>query len=476
MSFALSKSVTNKNIFLTNFSNVTEKRWDPNYQLLFENFIGKISTSPFPVERLKDSINYLQYGTSERASEEPVGTAVLRMANMQKEVWDLDKLKYLDVTQKEKEHYLLKKGDLLFNRTNSKELVGKCTEFNLDGEYIFASYLIRVRLNTEKLLPQYVTTFLSSNLGRMQIDAVSRQIAGMTNVNAEEIKDLLIPVPSLSQQHLIVKKMKEAFDLKHQKENEAKELLNSISGYLLKELGIERPKKDDKCVSGRMFTRQFSEVSGGRYDPGSRQKPLELYSDKYPNELLSKNVLLNPSTAFNKVNEDAEVSFIPMDAISDVNGIVYKKYTRPISESKGYTSFQEHDLLWAKITPCMENGKSAVVYDLVEGVGFGSTEFHVFRVKNNEVTEIRYIHALLRLKLLRQNASCNFNGSAGHQRVDIAYFRKLVIPFPAIEIQQKIVNEMESRRERAFQMKQKANAILTTAKAEVEQMILQGNL
>jgi hypothetical protein len=83
---------------------------------------------------------------------------------------------------------------LPFNRTNSKELVGKCGIFSLTGEYVFASYLIRVRLKHGTLLPDYVTAFLSSSFGRIQIDAVSRQIAGMTNINAEEIRELLIPI------------------------------------------------------------------------------------------------------------------------------------------------------------------------------------------------------------------------------------------------------------------------------------------
>jgi type I restriction enzyme S subunit len=75
-------------------------------------------------------------------------------------------------------------------------LVGKCNVFDLQGEYVFASYLMRVRMkHNSGLRPEYVVAYLGSSLGRLQIDAVSRQIAGMTNINAEEIRELLIPVP-----------------------------------------------------------------------------------------------------------------------------------------------------------------------------------------------------------------------------------------------------------------------------------------
>jgi type I restriction enzyme, S subunit len=99
-------------------------------------------------------------------------------------------------------------GRILFNRTNSKELVGKCNVFDMDEPFVFASYLMRVRLRPNaELLPGFVVAYMASSLGRIQIDAVSRQIAGMTNINAEEVRELLVPIPPKSVQAHICKQI-----------------------------------------------------------------------------------------------------------------------------------------------------------------------------------------------------------------------------------------------------------------------------
>ncbi|HET8898031.1 MAG TPA: hypothetical protein VFN09_04575 [Rhodanobacteraceae bacterium] len=143
---------------------------------------------------------FVQYGISERANTAGLGVPMIRMNNLQANGWDLSDLKHIELGDADLERYRLLKGDLLFNRTNSKELVGKCEAFNEDGDWVFASYLIRVRLDTEQAIPQFVAEFLNSPAGRIQIDQVSRQVAGMSNVNAEELRDLLIPLPGIPEQ------------------------------------------------------------------------------------------------------------------------------------------------------------------------------------------------------------------------------------------------------------------------------------
>jgi restriction endonuclease S subunit len=473
MSFTLSKEVNSDKVFLVRFSKLTEKRLDPNYQHLFEKFLEEIHKSPFPIERLKDSISYLQYGTSERATEKPVGTAVLRMANMQKDEWDLKKLKYLQVSQKEKEHYLLKNGDLLFNRTNSKELVGKCTEFDLDGEYIFASYLIRVRLNTKKLLPQYVTAFLSSNLGRMQIDAVSRQIAGMTNVNAEEIKDLLIPVPNLTLQRLIVKKMKDAFIFKHKKEQEAEKLLGSIDDYLLKELEIELHDEEDNCVDGRMFTRQFNEMSGQRFDPNF-YKP-EFY--RRVKSITNGDFIKIGSIAFFR-NEtwdgdsfwDNEFPYIEIGEIDipfgKIRKISYILKTKAPSRAKMVV--HKGDVLVSLTRP----SRGAITQYLEDESVIASTGFCVIKsVDENEVSK-RFLYHLLRSKIILEQFEQRSSGG-NYPAITMEEVKNTLLPLPQQKSQQvEISKHIDGIYFKAEQLKREADSILKIAKAEVERMIL----
>ena len=143
---------------------------------------------------------------------------------------------------------------------------------------------------------------------------------------------------------------------------------------------------------------------------------------------------------------------------------------RVIGESGGYTKFQNNDLLWAKITPCMQNGKSGVVTGLQSGVGFGSTEFHIFRAKSK--TNINYIYSLFRLRSLRKYAVLYFSGSAGHQRVSDNFFKRLSIPLPPIEKQTEIADHISKIRNQAKALQQQAKEELEQAKKEVETMIL----
>jgi type I restriction enzyme S subunit len=119
----------------------------------------------------------------------------------------------------------------------------------------------------------------------------------------------------------------------------------------------------------------------------------------------------------------------------------------------------------------MENGKSAVAEKLLNGYGFGSTEYHVFRPKSVELN-IKYLHALLRMKRLRFAAMNYFGGSSGHQRVDEAFFVNLHIPLPEPTVQRRIVEEIENRRTDARTLRAEAQTELEAAKRRIEAMLL----
>lgn len=179
-------------------------KWSVDF-ILKQGGLSSLKKSIFPVIPLGQIIDYLQYGISEKSNVASEGTVVLRMNNIQNRKINLEKLKHYEfgASKLNKEKVLLQKGDLLFNRTNSKELVGKTAVFDFDGEYTFASYLIRLRFNKETN-PHYVNFVLNSRIGRLQIDLMSRQILGQANINSEELREILLPIPSLQIQNKIV--------------------------------------------------------------------------------------------------------------------------------------------------------------------------------------------------------------------------------------------------------------------------------
>jgi len=198
----IERSKTTKDLNIFAYKDIT--KWSVDY-ILKQGGLSSLRKSFFPVIPLGQIIDYLQYGISEKSNVANKGTVVLRMNNIQNRKIDLEKLKHCDfeISNLNKEKALLQKGDLLFNRTNSKELVGKTAVFDLDGEYTFASYLIRLRFNKETN-PYYVNFILNSQIGRMQIDLMSRQILGQANINSEELRNIMIPIPSLEIQNKIV--------------------------------------------------------------------------------------------------------------------------------------------------------------------------------------------------------------------------------------------------------------------------------
>lgn len=457
-------------MFLLNRGDVIN-RADPNFHSLYREVKRRFELSKFPVLNFGRFMKLIQYGSSSLATSENIGVPMIRMNNLQDDELNLTNLKYIELPEKELNLLRLKKGDILFNRTNSKELVGKCAVFREETDYVYASYLIKVRLDETKLLPDFAALFLGSPTGRLQIDCISRQIIGMTNINTEEIKNLKMPVPPIEFQEKAVEQTKKAYDEKKSKEAEAREKLASIDALVLDALGITLPAAEENTLAGRIFFTKSSGIAGGRLDAAIYRRKFSLQSNLFPMAKVKDVYAINPRTSFDRLQPETLLSFVPMEAISDGLGKIVRRYEREVKEAKGYTWFQENDVLWAKITPCMQNGKSAVATNLLNGLGFGSTEYHVFRPSNDKANSF-YLHTILRLKSLREAAMDYFGGSAGHQRVDIDFLKNLKIPIPPPEVQAEIAERVEAIYAEAKKLRDEGKDILEKAKSRVEAMIL----
>ena len=138
--------------------------------------------------RLRDLTKSSKYGTSVKAGPKPVGTPILRMGNIVEGHLDFSNIKYVDLPEADKRKYSLLSGDVLINRTNSLELVGKAATFDQeDGEWVYASYLVRIRVDTKWVLPEFVTATINSRIGRRYVLETARRAIGMVNINAREM-------------------------------------------------------------------------------------------------------------------------------------------------------------------------------------------------------------------------------------------------------------------------------------------------
>lgn len=145
------------------------------------------------------------------------------------------------------------------------------------------------------------------------------------------------------------------------------------------------------------------------------------------------------------------ITFIPMSAVDGRRGVIKRPEVRMFEEvQRGFTYFEDGDVLFAKITPCMQNGKHAIARTLIDGVGFASTEFHVIRPTREILAE--WVHYFLRQPSTLAEAEHHFTGTAGQQRVPPDYLERLEIPLPPLEEQKRIVailNEQMATLERA---------------------------
>lgn len=171
-------------------------------------------------------------------------------------------------------------------------------------------------------------------------------------------------------------------------------------------------------------------------------------------------VHINPRVDVSELDPDSPVSFVPMDTVEDgiAGGMI--PLQRPLLEvQKGYTPFAEGDILWAKITPCMENGKSCIANNLTNKVGFGSTEFHVLRSYDSRLSQV-FLWEFLNQETLRKAARYAFTGSAGHQRVPDSFLADLPFPLLTFEEQEKLVAGMSAARMDHRKKQEEADTLL----------------
>lgn len=145
-----------------------------------------------------------QYGTPEKANEDGVGVPVLRMGNITEEgAIDLSSLKHVKLSEPDFEKFTVRRGDILFNRTNSPALVGKTAVWKSDESYAYAGYLVRLRLDPLRCDPRFVSHILNTPRMKRELRAHAKPSINMSNLSASELLKFEVPLPALDQQERI---------------------------------------------------------------------------------------------------------------------------------------------------------------------------------------------------------------------------------------------------------------------------------
>jgi type I restriction enzyme, S subunit len=182
-----------------------------NARELFESYLNSVFSLQGEgwVEQRLGDIGKTQYGLSEKMNEDGVGYKIFRMGEVQDgQLIDTGEMKYVDITYQEFSKYKLRPGDVLFNRTNSYELVGKTGIFNLEGDYCFASYLVRVEVDRSRITPEFLNYFMNSSGLQDSIKKKASRSINQANINATILSNESIFFPrTVSDQVTIVRKL-----------------------------------------------------------------------------------------------------------------------------------------------------------------------------------------------------------------------------------------------------------------------------
>ena len=322
---------------------------------------------------------------------------------------------------------------------------------------------------SDSVLSEYVSILLNCSFAQRQIEQ-NRIQTTIPKIGLDRISKIQIPViPLLEVQHKIIRIYQDAIEGKINKTRNAKRLLNSIDDYLLRILHIDKNVNEDNRK--KTIIKKFSTVIGQRLDISFYSDKFEMKSTKYSNEKLANLVFVNPTVSFNDYDKEMPISFVPMECVDEDYGVISEYRETTIMQTKGYTRFEENDLLWAKITPCMQNGKSAIARNLKNAFGCGSTEFYVMRPKHEGIL-IDYIYMILRHHDLLKAAQSSFGGSAGQQRVSYQYLKSITIPYPDLFIQREIVETINNMKNNAKQLQEEGNALLYEARQKIESLII----
>ena len=373
---------------------------------------------------------------------------------------------YVETTEKHSvsSAAIFKKGDILFPKL--RPYLNKVFYASFDGLCSTEFHVLR----TNRINAQYLSIFLRSSL---VVNQTKHLMTGNTlpRLQTEDVKGLLIPIPSKDIQERIINNYSCAYLRMQKKDYDAKVLIDSIDSFLLKTLDISLPKVCN-TLNERIFILRRHNLEG-RFDPTIYKNGVKLISPKWDNVKLSRVAYINPSGVFTKEKNETPISFVPMEVVDEDFSIISTKEETTIEQSTGFTKFREGDLLWAKISPCMQNGKSAIAKNLTNGLGCGSTEFFVLRPKDDRLA-IEYLHVILHLKCVRETAMLYFGGSAGQQRVSVSFLENFSIPLPPKEKQIEIANHVYEIRRKAKELQKEGKRILRSAKQEVERMIISG--
>jgi len=343
-------------------------------------------------------------------------TKVIRNTNFTKDgTLDLSDVAQIDVEIRQLEKRRLEYGDIILEKSGGgpKQPVGRVVLFDLKGkDFSFSNFTSLLRVIDPLILDfKFLHRFLFWTHLSGQTEKMQSHSTGIRNLSLSSYKSIQVPIPPLPEQHRIVKILDEAFEnIATAKANAEKNLQNARA----------------------LFESHLQSIFNQTGDDWINNRIQDVCQIRPPK-----------SEARGIVQSFEHVSFVPMEDLCIGEKYARASKTRPLSEVDGsYTYFAEGDVLLAKITPCFENGKLGIARNLERGIGFGSSEFIVFRPNSLLCNE--WLYYFLRRERFRLEGAAQMAGAVGQKRVIKEFIENCLIPVPPISEQRRLVETLDS--------------------------------
>ena len=336
-------------------------------------------------------------------SESKTPHAYIRVTDFERNSLNSERLKYISKEIHEKIHrYTIQSSDVYISIAGTIGVAG-IIPHSLDGSNLTENAAKLAPKEGINIYPKYLSYFLNSTKTQSVIKSKTMAV-GVPKLAIFRIKEIPINLPPLDQQ----KKIAAILDAADTCRQKTKVLIEKYD-----------------ALSQSLFVDMFGELEGDKVS-------------------LSSICEVNPKKAqISSLDRSLKVSFVPMANVSE-EGELSLVEERTIDEVwSGFTYFQEDDVVFAKITPCMENGKGAIMRGLKNKIGFGTTEFHVLR-PTNDVSCSEYLFYLTHSSHFRVLAELNMKGSAGQKRVPKDFFDRYKVVAPSIALQNQFAERVQA--------------------------------
>ena len=361
------------------------------------------------------------------------GIPVVRISNIVDNSIALDDCVYtteIDIDSK----YIIHNGDLLIAMSGAT--TGKNGIYDSDKIAYLNQRVGNIKVIDQTVLDPFFRNFYISSAEQQILN--SAYGGAQPNISSSKICDMSFPLPPLPEQQRIVDRIESLFAKLDEAKQKAQDALDSFE--------TRKAAILHKAFTGEL-TAQWRKEHG-------------IGMESWEKAILKNVCKVNPKKIdTNGLPDNLEVSFFPMASLSEINGEITEPQTRLLKDVKmGFTNFSEGDVVFAKITPCMENGKSAIIGELINDIGYGTTEFYVLRC--GEKLYNRYLYHMVRDITFRNKAKSVMAGAVGQQRVPKSFMENYPLNLPSVPEQTEIVRILDDLLAKEQQAKETAEGVL----------------